>query len=171
MAGITTLSTFCWPSVTVRRRTSVIVSWKIVKAECTELSEIYCWKWIANMLINPWRKSLPRKTNVSSSCSQNSTRSSCYFCAISMVTICDIIWQWQNRRVTSVLQYYSATLVHFPPVCYWCGAAEEILIHDSIFTEKERNFQTVHAICMFCRSEGELEFTRHPLNAPKHKKT
>ena len=28
-------STFCWPSVTVRRETSVIVSQKIVKAECT----------------------------------------------------------------------------------------------------------------------------------------
>ena len=36
MAGITTLSTFCWPSVTVRRGTSVIVSRKIVKAECTD---------------------------------------------------------------------------------------------------------------------------------------
>ena len=36
MAANTTLSMFCWPSVTVRRGTSVIVSRKIVKAECTD---------------------------------------------------------------------------------------------------------------------------------------
>ena len=35
MAANTMLSTFCWPSVTVRHGTSVIVSQKIVKAECT----------------------------------------------------------------------------------------------------------------------------------------
>ena len=147
------------------------------------------------MLINPWRKSLPRKTNVSLILFTKFHSKLLLFCAISMVTICAI----QESHVFTCgsalfppnsplseticvresvtcsdpmeLQYYSATLVHFPPVCYWCGAAEETLIHDSIFTEKERNFQTVHAICMFCRSEGKLEFTRHPLNAPKCKKT
>ena len=28
------------------------------------------------------------------------------------------------------LSYFSATLVHFPPVCYWCGLSEETLVRD-----------------------------------------
>ena len=66
------------------------------------------------------------------------------------------------------LSYFSATLVHFPPVCYWCGLSEETLVRDKEFTDLARNYQTAHAICMFCKQEGKQPFTRHPLNAPKH---
>ena len=69
------------------------------------------------------------------------------------------------------LSYFSATLVHFPPVWYWCGLPEETLVRDQEFTELERNYQTAHAICMFCKQEGKQPFTRHPLNAPKRRKT
>jgi hypothetical protein len=69
------------------------------------------------------------------------------------------------------LSYFSATLVHFPPVCYWCGLSEETLVRDQQFTDLARNYQTAHAICMFCKQEGKQPFTRHPLNAPKRRKT
>ena len=54
------------------------------------------------------------------------------------------------------LQYYSATLVHFPPIGYWCGAAVETLIHDSIFKEKERNFQKVMQYVCFAGAKENL---------------
>ena len=69
------------------------------------------------------------------------------------------------------LSYFSAILVHFSPVCYWCGLSEETLVRDQEFTDLARNYQTAHAICMFCKQEGKLPFTRHPLNAPKRRKT
>ena len=34
-------------------------------------------------------------------------------------------------------QYYSSVLVHFPPVCYYCGQGEEALFDD----EEIRNFK------------------------------
>ena len=68
------------------------------------------------------------------------------------------------------LAYFSSKLVHFPPVCFWCGLHEDTLVRDGDdYAELERNYQTVHAICMICQSEGKKPFTRHPLNAPKRK--
>ena len=68
------------------------------------------------------------------------------------------------------LSYYSAALVRFPLVCYWCGMPEESLVRDAEYKELEKNFQIVHAICMLCKHDGKEPFTRHPLNAPKRKK-
>ena len=68
------------------------------------------------------------------------------------------------------LSYFSAALVHFPLVCYWCGMPEDSLVRDDEYMELERNYQTVHAICMLCKHDGKHPFTRHPLNAPKRKK-
>ena len=47
---------------------------------------------------------------------------------------------------------------------------EESLVRDDEYMELERNFQTVHAICMLCKHDGKHPFTRHLLNAPKRKK-
>jgi len=69
------------------------------------------------------------------------------------------------------LSYYSATLVRFPLVCYWCGMPEESLVRDAEYMDLEKNFQTVHAIFMLCKHDGKEPFTRHPLNAPKRKKS
>ena len=63
--------------------------------------------------------------------------------------------------------YFSATLVHFPPVCYWCGGQEETLVKDDEYGHLSAHFQTVHAICFLCKAEGKMPFTRHPLNAAK----
>ena len=48
------------------------------------------------------------------------------------------------------LSYFSAALVHFLLVCYWCGMPEDSLVRDDEYMELERNYQTVHAICMLC---------------------
>ena len=61
-------------------------------------------------------------------------------------------------------------IVHFPLVCYWCGLPEESLVRDDEYMELERNFQTVHVICMLCKHDGKHPFTGHPLNTPKRKK-
>ncbi len=65
------------------------------------------------------------------------------------------------------LQYFSSTLVHYPPLCYWCGNAEETLVRDEDLVELQRKFQTVRPICFFCISDGKSPFTRHPLNSAK----
>ena len=52
------------------------------------------------------------------------------------------------------LSYFSTMLVHFPPLCYWCGLSEEALVRDQEFTNLARNYQTVYVICMFCKQEG-----------------
>lgn len=64
-------------------------------------------------------------------------------------------------------QYYSATLVHFPPVCYWCGGQEETLVLDDEYYNLRAHYQTVRAICFFCKAQGKSPFTRHPLNSAK----
>ena len=75
----------------------------------------------------------------------------------------------QKITCTSVIeaQYYSAKLVKLPPVCYWCGAAEETLVHDERITELKRQFQIVRPICYLCLSEGKQPFTSHPNNMAK----
>ena len=63
--------------------------------------------------------------------------------------------------------YFSTTMAHFPPVCYWCGAIEDALVKDDQYYELTRNYQTVYAICFFCKAEGKSPYSRHPFNAPK----
>lgn len=67
-------------------------------------------------------------------------------------------------------QYFTATLIHFPPVCYWCGNPEETLLYDDEYYQLESEYETVRAICTFCKSEQKSPFTRHPLNAAKRKR-
>ena len=62
--------------------------------------------------------------------------------------------------------YFSTTMTHFPPVCYWCGTIEDALVKDDQYYELTRNYQTVYAICFFCKA-GKPPYRRHPFNAPK----
>ena len=38
------------------------------------------------------------------------------------------------------LSYFSATLVHFPLVYYWCGMPEESLVRDAEYVELQKNY-------------------------------
>ena len=38
------------------------------------------------------------------------------------------------------LSYFSASLMNFTPVCYWCGSPEETLIRHEHYVELERNY-------------------------------
>ena len=51
-------------------------------------------------------------------------------------------------------QYYSAVLVHFPPVCYHCGLGEESLVDNE---ELKHMYAVVHPICFVCLSDGKKE--------------
>ena len=63
----------------------------------------------------------------------------------------------QNITCSSPMEtyYFSTTMAHFPPVCYWCGAIEDALVKDDQYYELTRNYQTVYAICFFCKAEGK----------------
>ena len=52
-------------------------------------------------------------------------------------------------------QYYSAKLVKLSPVCYWCGAPEETLVHNERVIEFQCQFQIVRPICFPCLSESK----------------
>ena len=70
------------------------------------------------------------------------------------------------------VQYYSASLVSFPPVCFHCGAAEEYLLENEEITELKQQFAVVRPICRQCRSSGKCPATRQPnLMAAKKKKS
>ena len=67
-------------------------------------------------------------------------------------------------------QNYSATLVHFPPVCYYCGLGEESLV-DSEEIQLKQMYAIVHPICFVCLSDGKKPFCRKPPNVAKKQKT
>ncbi len=62
-------------------------------------------------------------------------------------------------------QYYSATLVSFPPLCYYCGACEESLVEDDLMHQLRTEYAVVRPICSLCKSSGKQPFTRIPNNA------
>ena len=57
-------------------------------------------------------------------------------------------------------QYYSAVLVHFPPVCYYCGLDEETLADDDETKELRTSYAVVLPLCFICKSEGSLLIVR-----------
>lgn len=75
------------------------------------------------------------------------------------------IMMWENIDPIE-LQYFSATLVHYPSVCYWCGNIEEMVAHNEKVHEL---FQRVHSICLFCKTDVKSSFTRHPCNSVYYK--
>lgn len=57
------------------------------------------------------------------------------------------------------VQYYSSTMISFPPVCY---APEETLLNDSEIMDLKKQFAIVCPICFLCRSNGKWPSTRQP---------
>ena len=68
-------------------------------------------------------------------------------------------------------QYYSAKLVSFPPVCYYCRlpVPEEFLVNDKM-VELKWMYAVVRPICLFCKAEGKKVFTSHQSNIAKKRK-
>ena len=54
-------------------------------------------------------------------------------------------------------QYYSATLVSFPPVCYYCGASEESLVEDDNTHQLKQDYAIVWPLCFLCKSQGKTK--------------
>lgn len=68
-------------------------------------------------------------------------------------------------------QYYSSVLVHFPPVCYYCGVGEEALVNSDDIKELKKSFAIVYLICFLCLSEGKQPYCKQPSNLAKRRKT
>ena len=67
-------------------------------------------------------------------------------------------------------QYYSAVLVHFLPVCYYCGLGEESLVDNEEVQELKQMYAVVYPICFVCLSDGKKLFCRKPSNVAKKQK-
>ena len=64
-------------------------------------------------------------------------------------------------------QYYSAKLVHFEPICYFCGLGEDCLVDNDEIRELKRCYSVVSPICFLCYSEGKKPHYRNPSNIAK----
>lgn len=64
-------------------------------------------------------------------------------------------------------QYYSAVLVHLPPVCYYCGLGEESFVNNE---ELKKAYATVHPIFFVCLSNRKKPFCKKPSNIAKKRK-
>ena len=67
-------------------------------------------------------------------------------------------------------QYYSSVLIHFPPICYYCGLSEENLVDDDEIKELLDCYATVFPICFVCKSDGKSPFCMLPSNVSKRAK-
>ena len=64
------------------------------------------------------------------------------------------------------VQYYSASMVSFPEVCFYCGLGEGLMNDDSI-KELRKQFAIVRPICFLCHAGGKRPATRQPNNMKK----
>ena len=65
------------------------------------------------------------------------------------------------------LQYYNSVLIHFPPICYFCGLSEENLVNDDHIKELRQSYSV---ICFICQSDGKSPFCKQPSNVAKRQK-
>lgn len=77
----------------------------------------------------------------------------------------DMVVVRQNIGCTTTLeaQYYSATLVSFPPACYYCGTGEECLVEDESICDLRKEYAVVRPICFLRKSEGKTPHVRMPM--------
>ena len=68
------------------------------------------------------------------------------------------------------LQYYNSVLLHFPPICYFCGLGEENLVNDDHIKELKKSYAIVLPICFNCQSDGKSPFCKQPSNVAKRQK-
>lgn len=64
-------------------------------------------------------------------------------------------------------QYYSSVCVSFPPVCWFCGAPEEMLTDDEFIRNLRQEYAIVRPICFLCRSDGKRPATWGASNVAK----
>ena len=64
-------------------------------------------------------------------------------------------------------QYYSSTLVHFPPICYYCGLGEDSLVNDDELKELKEMYAVVYPICFICQSNDKWPHCKQPSNLAK----
>ena len=67
-------------------------------------------------------------------------------------------------------QYYSAVLVHFPPVCYYCGLGKETLVDNDEMKELRTSYAVVLPLCFICKCEGKSPICKRPSNVAKRAK-
>lgn len=67
-------------------------------------------------------------------------------------------------------QYYSATCMSFPPVCWFCGSPEEVLAEDELVRSLKDEYAVVRPICFLCRSDGKRPATWGASNVAKRAK-
>ena len=68
------------------------------------------------------------------------------------------------------VQYYSATLISFPQVCYYCGISQEALLENDQIRELRKQYAVVRPICFICYSSGKRPATRQCNNMAKNPK-
>ena len=65
-------------------------------------------------------------------------------------------------------QYYSAVLMKFKPVCYYCGlGGDGALVQDEEVTQLKKCYAFVAPICFLCKSKGKKPFCKMPCNVAK----
>ena len=64
-------------------------------------------------------------------------------------------------------QYYSAKLIHFPPVCYHCGLGEESLADNAEIQELKQCYAIVLPTCFLCLHDGKKPHCKKPSNVAK----
>ena len=68
-------------------------------------------------------------------------------------------------------QYYSAVLVKFELVCYYCGlGGEGSLVEDEEIVALKKSYAFVAPICFLCRSDGKTPFCKMPCNVANKKR-
>ena len=79
----------------------------------------------------------------------------------------------QNCTCSAVVeaQYYSAKLVSFAPVCYYCGLPQESLVNNDEIVALKQKYAVVRPICFFCKADGKKVYTSHPTNMAKRRKS
>ena len=58
-------------------------------------------------------------------------------------------------------QYYSAKLVSFAPVCYYCGITEDSFVEDDETQQLRQEYAVVRPLCFLCKSE-KTPFVKMP---------
>ena len=98
------------------------------------------------------------------------TCGSCLFPPTSELTSVIVVRQNSSCSLPVEAQYYSAKLVSFPPVCYYCGLPEQSLVNDDEIVALKQQYAVVRPICFFCKAEGKQVHTSHPSNMAKRPK-
>ena len=175
-------SSFAWLSVVVKQGLTTLVPRKVVKADwednfdqlLTIVEPGFEGKVVDKILISPNERFADPAHQVEITapllvCDTLRCRFECIFLQAPATAL----------STTIETQYYSATLVSFPPVCYYCGCGEESLVcyycgcgEESLVVDEDtqklkEQYAVVRPLCFLCKSEGKTHFVRMPTNIRK----